>query len=50
MGIAGEGDALNRKPLHRSNRLFHHSPNTVDANIVSELVTFVIICQHSHFS
>ena len=48
------GKLLTAKPWHASNRLFHHSTNTIDVNksrpvnSVAELLTFVITCQLSH--
>lgn len=52
--LQGSEEVLTAKPWQVSNRLFHHSANTVDVNkdrsvnSVAELLTFVIFCQLSH--
>lgn len=52
--LQGRVKLLTAKSWHASNRLFHHSTNTVDVNksrpvnSVAELLTFVITCQLSH--
>lgn len=52
--LQGSGTFLTAKPWQVSNRLFHHSTNTIDVNkdrsvnTVAELLTFVISCQLSH--